>query len=267
MAEPIPPLLLLGCGHMGRALLRGWQAQGLAPSFVVDPAEIKIDAPHRHLSDIAKLPGDFRPAAIVLAVKPQQADAVLAWIAPLAGQSLTLSIMAGRILSGLTAALPPGSAIVRAMPNLPAAIGQGVTVACAGADVGRSQRALCGRLLGAVGRTAWIEDETLLDPVTAISGSGPAYVFLLAELLEAAGREHGLPPELARLLARCTISGAGNLLDASPDQDSAELRSSVSSPGGTTEQALAVLMQDTAWPRSVRGAVLAATQRSRGLAR
>ncbi len=266
-ASAIPPVLLLGGGRMGTALLHGWQEQGLEPSCVVDPAAIEVPAPHRHLIDAAALPAGFRPAVIVLAIKPQVAETVLPRIAHLAGSALVLSIMAGRTLAGLAAALPPGSAIVRAMPNIPAAIGQGITVACHGPHVDAAQLGLCSRMLDAVGQTAWVEDETLLDPVTAISGSGPAYVFLLAELLEAAGREHGLPAALARQLARRTVSGAGALLEATPELDSAELRRAVTSPGGTTEQALAALMRPDAWPQNLRNAVEAATQRSRTLAR
>ncbi|WP_428390500.1 pyrroline-5-carboxylate reductase [Lichenicoccus sp.] len=263
----IPPVLLVGCGRMGSALLHGWQAQGLSPSFVLDPAPTAMSMPHRQVADAAFVPEDFRPAAIVLAVKPQRADAALAAIAPLAANTLVLSIMAGCTLANLAAFLPDGCAIVRAMPNTPAAIGQGITVACAGRHVRPSQRALAGRLLDSVGTTEWVEDEALLDPVTALSGSGPAYVFLLAELLEQAGREQGLPAALARTLARRTVSGAGALLDASPEMDAAVLRRAVTSPGGTTEQALAVLMQPEAWPSAIRAAIEAATQRSRTLAR
>ncbi len=258
------------------ALLQGWQGgggqggqggQGLAPSFVIDPAPVAVDAPHRRVDDGSALPGDFRPSVIVLAVKPQMVDAALPRIAHLAEAAVVLSIMAGRTLDGLAEAFPPGTAIVRAMPNTPAAIGQGITVACAGPHVSEAQRALCDRLLTAVGETAWIEDEALLDPVTAVSGSGPAYVFLLAELLEAAGREQGLPAALARRLARRTVSGAGALLNASPTEESASLRRAVTSARGTTEQALAVLMHETAWPRNVRDAIEAAARRSRELAR
>lgn len=263
----IPPLLLLGCGRMGTALLSGWQAEGLAASFVLDPAPAAVDAPHRQVADATDLPEDFRPSVIVLAVKPQMADAALPRIAHLAGSAVVLSIMAGRTLGGLADLFPAGTAIVRAMPNTPASIGQGITVACAGVHVGAGQRSLCDRMLRAVGETAWVEDEALLDPVTAVSGSGPAYVFLLAELLEAAGREQGLPPALARQLARRTVSGAGALLAASPSEESASLRRAVTSPGGTTEQALTVLMQDAAWPQSIRDAITAATERSRALAR
>ncbi len=260
-------MLLLGGGRMGAALLRGWQDQGLGPSVVIDPAPVHVEAPHLRIDAADRLPDDFRPSVIVLAVKPQVADTALPAVAHLAGTAVVLSIMAGRTLAGLSAQFPDHTPIVRAMPNLPAAIGQGITVACAGAEASDAQRALCDRLLRAVGEVAWVEDEALLDPVTAISGGGPAYVFLLAELLEAAGREQGLAPALARQLARRTVSGAGALLAASPADESDALRRAVTSPGGTTEQALAVLMQQAAWPQNIRAGIEAATQRSRALAR
>jgi pyrroline-5-carboxylate reductase len=151
------------------------------------------------------------------------------------------------------------------MPNTPAAIRQGITVACAGPGVSDPQRALCHTLLEAVGKVEWVDDETLLDAVTAVSGGGPAYVFLLAELLEQAAIEQGIPAALARTLARQTVSGSGALLAASAD-DAAQLRRNVTSPKGTTERALAVLMDDAAWPRAISAAIAAATMRSRELA-
>ncbi len=157
------------------------------------------------------------------------------------------------------------AAIVRAMPNTPAAVRQGVTVACPATGVAPAQRDLCESLLRAIGAVAWVDNEDLLDPVTAVSGSGPAYVFLLAELLERAALEQGIPADLARLLARRTVSGSGALLAASAD-DAADLRKAVTSPGGTTEAALGVLMASEAWPRTLSQAVDAATRRSRELA-
>ena len=139
--------------------------------------------------------------------------------------------MAGRTIGGMRTLLGDGAAIVRAMPNTPAAVRQGVTVACPGAGVDAAQRALCERLLTAIGVVAWVEDEGLLDPVTAVSGSGPAYVFLLAELMEQAAIEQGIPADLARLLARQTVSGSGALLAASAE-DASALRVAVTSPGG-----------------------------------
>jgi pyrroline-5-carboxylate reductase len=160
--------------------------------------------------------------------------------------------MAGRTIGGIRALLGEAATIVRAMPNTPAAVRQGVTVACPGAGVTPDQRALCHALLEAIGAVAWVDDEGLLDPVTAVSGSGPAYVFLLAELMEQAAIEQGIPADLARLLARRTVSGSGALLAASP--------------AGTTERALQVLMAADAWPLAMRRAIDAATKRSRELA-
>ncbi len=220
--------------------------------------------------DAAAIPDSFAPAAIVLAVKPQNAAATLSAYARFAGGSVAsgpvfLSIMAGRAIAGIAGLLSPAAAIVRAMPNTPAAVRQGVTVACPGSSVSAAQRALCDRLLRAIGTVAWVEDEALLDPVTAVSGSGPAYVFLLAELMEQAAIEQGIPPGLARLLARQTVSGSGALLAASPE-DSADLRKAVTSPGGTTAEALSVLMDPDAWPVALSQAIAAATRRSRELA-
>ncbi len=250
---------------MGSALLAGWQADGLSPSMVVDPAGTAPPRPHRVVTEAAALPDGFRPEVVVLAVKPQRADAAMRAIAPWTSGATVLSIMAGRTLRALRAALPEAGAIVRAMPNTPAAIGRGISVAVAEPGLGAPQRALCDRLLQAAGSLAWTDDEALLDPVTAVSGSGPAYVFLLAELLEQAGVAQGLPPALARRLARETVAGAGALLSASA-KDAAELRRAVTSPGGTTEAALSVLMDEAAWPRAVAKAVAAAAERSRALA-
>jgi pyrroline-5-carboxylate reductase len=265
---PIPPILLVGCGRMGGAMLAGWREQGLAPSVAVDPAPEAArlaGADLQVVSDPAAIPAGFAPAAVVLAIKPQMAAATLPAYAGIAGRAAVLSIMAGRTIGGIRALLGPAAAVVRAMPNTPAAIRQGVTVACPGPGVDPGQRSLCERLLGAIGAVAWVEEEALLDPVTAVSGSGPAYVFLLAELLEQAAIEQGIPPDLARLLARRTVAGSGALLGAS-EEDAAELRRAVTSPAGTTERALQVLMAPDAWPAALSRAIAAATQRSRELA-
>jgi pyrroline-5-carboxylate reductase len=217
------------------------------------------------VAEPAAIPSGFTPAAVVFAVKPQSAAATLPDYAGYAGLPVFLSIMAGRTIGGMRALLGKDAAIVRAMPNTPAAVRQGVTVACAGDGVGASQRGLCEELLRAIGKVAWVEDEALLDPVTAVSGSGPAYVFLLVELMEAAAREQGIPSELARLLARQTVAGSGALLAAS-EEDAAALRVAVTSPGGTTERALAMLMAADAWPAAISRAIEAAAQRSRELA-
>jgi len=195
------------------------------------------------------------------------ADAVLPGLARLAGpHTLLLSIAAGRRLEGLARHMAAGAAIVRAMPNTPAAIGLGVTVAVANANVTKAQRALADELMGAVGEVLWVEDEALLDPVTAVSGSGPAYVFLLAECLAEAGRAAGLEAELADRLARATIAGSAALLEQS-DMSSADLRRNVTSPGGTTAAALEILGGPEGLQTLMTAAVAAATKRGRELAK
>ena len=264
----LPPLLLVGAGRMGGALFAGWARQGLAPCVLVDPMpplglgrEGDVLLP-----SLDAVPGGFTPAAIVLAVKPQMANAVLLRLGRLLRPgTVLLSIMAGRKIAAMAEHVCAGAAIVRAMPNTPAAIGQGITVACAGPGVSVGQRALCTSLLEAAGDVAWVEDETLLDAVTAVSGSGPAYVFLLAELLEQAAVAEGLPPGLARQLARKTVAGAGALL-GSTTEDAADLRRAVTSPNGTTQAALEILMAAGAWPDNLTAAVKAGARRSRELA-
>ena len=204
-------LLLVGAGKMGTAMLDGWIARGLAPKRieVIEPQPAKA-LTRRGLKLNAK--GKIAPAAaIVIAVKPQTAPQALPPLAPHVGKStLVLSIMAGRTLRFLQDALPADTAIVRAMPNTPAAIGRGITVACPNAEVSARQRKLAGDLLAAIGKVEWIDDEPLMDAVTAVSGSGPAYVFLLAEAMTQAGIAAGLPAELAARLARETVAGSAS---------------------------------------------------------
>jgi pyrroline-5-carboxylate reductase len=267
-SEALPPLLLVGGGRMGGALLTGWRDRGLAQAIVIDPAPeaAKLGGPGISvLPSYAAIPPGFTPSAVILAVKPQAAAETLPAYARFAGRAVFISIMAGQTIRAIERMLGTNATVVRAMPNTPAAIGQGVTVAVADHQCSPRQKALAETLLSATGSFAWVEQEDLLDPVTAVSGSGPAYVFLLAELLEKAGIEQGLPPDLARLLARRTITGAGALLEVSPE-DAAELRRAVTSPKGTTEAALAVLMAAENWPKALSDAVLAATERSRELA-
>jgi pyrroline-5-carboxylate reductase len=262
----IPPILLVGLGKMGGAMLAGWRERGLAPSVAVDPMLPPAPGPEiTVVPDAASIPAGFRPSAVVLAVKPQNAAETLPLYARFAPDAVMLSIMAGRTLSGMAGLLGANAAIVRAMPNTPAAVRQGITVCCPNQAVTPAQRALCDSLLAAIGSVAWVDDEALIDPVTAVSGSGPAYVFLLAELMEQAAIEQGIPPALARQLARATVSGSGALLAASPE-DTAQLRKNVTSPGGTTAAALAVLMDPAALPAALSRAIAAATQRSRELA-
>ena len=260
----LPPVLLLGFGKMGSALAAGWVADGLSQSYAVDPQMPASPGPEMTVvASTADLPDDFRPAAVILAVKPQMAAEALPSIAKYK-DAVMLSIMAGKTVAGLRALLGD-IAVVRTMPNTPASICQGYTVACAGPGVSDAQRKLCQSLLESVGEVDWVESEELIDVVTAVSGGGPAYVFLLAELLEKAAIEQGIPAPLARRMARDTVSGSGALLAASTE-DAAQLRSNVTSPKGTTEQALAVLMEKSAWPDAISRAIAAATVRSRELA-
>jgi pyrroline-5-carboxylate reductase len=263
-------LVLVGCGKMGGALLRGWLAGGAARRFAVVepagmPAELGRAADVGCYPDPDSLPRDLAPEAVVFAVKPQIADDVVPAYRRFVGpDTLFVSIVAGKTIAGLARRLGD-AAIVRTMPNMPAAIGRGITVACANPRVTAAQRQLCDRLLASIGESAWVEDEALLDPVTAVSGSGPAYVFLLIEALAAAGAAAGLPPELAMRLAKSTVAGAGELARIA-EETPAQLRESVTSPGGTTRAALDVLMApDGLMPLFAR-AVAAATARSRELA-
>ena len=267
------PLLLVGAGKMGSALLEGWLARGLDPKnvFVQDPApppEVVRRLAQAGVSlaaSIGELPA--LPAVLVLAVKPQSVDAVLPPLAKHVGpKTLVLSIAAGRTIAGYENHLPPGTAIVRAMPNTPAAIGRGITVSTANAHVTPAQRALCDALLSAVGEIGWVDDEALMDAVTAVSGSGPAYVFLLAECLAEAGVAAGLDKTLANRLARATVAGAGELVHRSSVEASV-LRENVTSPGGTTAAALAVLMGPQGLQQLMPKAVAAALSRGRELAR
>lgn len=206
------------------------------------------------------------PSVILVAVKPQAMESVFAPLARHAGpNTVVLSIAAGRSIASFEKHLPQGVAVVRAMPNTPAAIGRGITVCVANKVASGEQKSLCTALLGAVGEVCWVEDEALIDPVTAVSGSGPAYVFLLAECLAKAGEAAGLDAALAAKLARETVSGAGALLQQS-DLDAATLRQNVTSPGGTTAAALTVLMGDKGLEDLLTKAVLAATNRGRELA-
>lgn len=262
----IPPILLVGFGKMGGAMLAGWREQGLSHAVAVDPACPSSPGPEvTVVASAADIPAEFAPAAVVLAVKPQNAADTLPLYARYAGSAVMLSIMAGKTIAGIASMLGAPATIVRAMPNTPAAVRQGITVCCPGPGVTAIQRALCDTLLKAIGDVAWVDDEALIDPVTAVSGGGPAYVFLLAELLEKAAIEQGIPADLARLMARKTVSGSGALLAAS-SEDAAQLRINVTSPKGTTERALAVMMEASAWPDTISRAIAAATARSRELA-
>ncbi len=261
-------LLLVGAGKMGGALLEGWHRLGLKFDNVValepQPAPEIVTLGQRGLQINPSL-DTIAPSAIVIAVKPQVAPEALPGIARLIrGDTVVISIMAGRTLAFLDQMLP-GAALVRAMPNTPAAIGRGITVAVANAKVSGTQRDLAERILAAAGAVEWIADEALMDAVTAVSGSGPAYVFLLTESLARAGAAAGLPADLAARLARETIAGAGELMHRSA-VDAEKLRQNVTSPGGTTAAALDVLMGRDGLDALMDKAVAAATRRSKDLA-
>ncbi len=262
-------LVLVGAGKMGGALLEGWIGLGVAPEHVavIEPQpSVQIATLAARGVRINPDAGSIAAAAIVIAVKPQVAPDVVASLAGLAKPTaVVVSIMAGRTIRFLDAALPRGTAIIRAMPNTPAAIGRGITVAVPNPRVTPAQRALAHCLLAATGAVEWVGDEALMDAVTAVSGSGPAYVFLLAESLARAGERVGLPADLAVRLACATVAGAGELLHRS-DLDAATLRRNVTSPGGTTAAALDVLMAADGLDPLMERAIAAATARSRALA-
>jgi pyrroline-5-carboxylate reductase len=262
-------LVLVGAGKMGGAMLEGWHRLGLTFDniVVIDPQPTPeiITLGQRGLRINPSL-DTIAATAILIAVKPQVAPQVVPTLAGLVrDDTVAISIMAGRPLAFLEKSLPAGTALVRAMPNTPAAIGRGITVAAPNARVNDAQRRLADTLLRAVGAVEWVDDEGLMDAVTAVSGSGPAYVFLLAESLARAGAAAGLPAELATRLARATVAGAGELLHRS-SLDAAKLRENVTSPGGTTAAALDVLMAADGLDPIMKRAVAAATRRGRELA-
>jgi pyrroline-5-carboxylate reductase len=262
-------LVIVGAGKMGGALLEGWLRLGLDPKTVAvfepQPAPQISALGGRGLQINPGMDSLTNVEAIVVAVKPQAATEALPALASMIGAAtVVVSIMAGRTIRSIASALNRPCALVRAMPNTPAAIGRGITVAVAhGAN--DSQRDLAHRLLSAAGAVEWIEDEALMDAVTAVSGSGPAYVFLLAEALAQAGVAAGLPPGLAAKLARETVSGSGELLHRETAEASV-LRQNVTSPGGTTAAALEILMGKNGLAALMTTAVAAATRRSRELA-
>jgi pyrroline-5-carboxylate reductase len=272
MAQLAGPVLLVGCGKMGSALLAGWIANGLSAGdgYVVEPdAGLRTAARDAHgvaaFAEPHELPTDLRPAAIVFAVKPQaMATALPAYENMVGSGPVILSIAAGTPIATFEKAFGEVP-IVRAMPNTPAAIGQGVTALFANPHARAAQRELCANLMAAVGQVLWIDDEEHMHAITAMSGSGPAYVFHLIEVMAKAAIKCGLPEALAWPMARATVAGSGALA-AHSEQPVEDLRRAVTSPGGTTEAALEVLMaEDGAQPLFDR-AVAAATRRSRDLA-
>lgn len=253
-------IVLVGCGRMGGALLAGWQPY--AQVYVLDPAARGI-ASEQRLLDAGAISALPRPLTIVLAVKPQVLAGVMASLRPqTVDDVLYLSVVAGASLATLSAGLGQAARIVRAMPNTPAAVLQGISALVAGAHVDDAQRTVAESLMRAVGAVLWLEDEAQMDAVTAISGSGPAYFFRFAEALAEAGAALGLPQPMAMQLARATFIGAGALAAARGEDPLGALREEVTSPGGTTAAALAQFDAAAQLSTLVRAATEAARRRS-----
>ena len=267
MARFRQTILLAGAGKMGGALLRAWLAKGY------DPARIHVLDPHpsgelrvaQACGVVLGTPSE-PPEILVLGIKPQTLEAAAAELRSLAGpDTLLVSILAGKTIANLSAQFPRIRAVVRAMPSLPAAILRGITVLSANAAATEAERALAETLLATAGETLWLTPESLIDAAAAISGCGPAYVFYLAEALASAGAELGLPDAVARTLARATIEGAGELLFQSREQSPAQLRESVTSRGGMTAAALAILTAKDGLAPLIARAAAAARQRAEEL--
>lgn len=219
------------------------------------------------LHDIEDIPAEFKPDVILFAVKPQSLDELApAYQKYIQSGAAVLSIVAGKTISHFQSLLGSSARIIRTMPNTPASIGKGVTVACPGPSVTAEDKQITDDLLGAVGEVLWIENEDQMNAVTALSGSGPAYLFLLIETMEKAGIALGLAPDMAAKLARLTVTGAASLTEAAPSTAPSQLRQNVTSPGGTTAAALAVLMQDDRMQKLFNEALTAAAQRGKELA-
>jgi pyrroline-5-carboxylate reductase len=260
-------LLLIGAGKMGGAMLEGWLKQGMTPGqiTVVDPY------PSDRMRELAAQGLRLSPAVddigladvILLAVKPQMLDAAGPLLGAVAtGDSLLISVVAGKTMDNLRQRAPGARAIVRAMPNTPAAVGRGITGCAASPEVSDTQKKLATDLLSSIGRVEWVASEDLIDAVTALSGSGPAYVFHLVEAMAEAGEKAGLPADLAMRLARATVEGAGELLHCEPQTPASVLRQNVTSPGGTTAAALEVLMAENGMRPLLTKAVAAARRRA-----
>jgi pyrroline-5-carboxylate reductase len=266
------PIALIGGGNMSRALIGGLLKQGLAPSLVTvaEPGETTRAALTRDFG-ITATPDNAAAVAgaraVILAVKPQIIREVVLQLAPALQETtpLVISVAAGIRTTGLSRWIGDTVPVVRAMPNRPALVGLGATGLYAGAQVGEKQRALAGRLLAATGVVVWVQRESDLELVTALSGSGPAYFFRLAQLMAEAGAAMGLDPAISQQLAAQTLAGAGALVAAERKPDLARMSAEVASKGGTTEAALnrfATLGLD----RLVAAAMLAAAERGRELA-
>jgi len=269
MISPVSPLVLVGAGNMGGAMLNGWLNAGTDPAaiVVIDPKPSEAMAARLASAGVrceSAAPEGMTAGILMLAVKPQIMDAVIGGLTGLVGpKTVSLSVAAGKTLAYFEERL--GGAVVRSIPNTPAMVGRGITGAVANAAVSAEARAEIEKLLSVCGPVEWVEDEALIDAITAVSGSGPAYVFYLAECMAEAGRKCGLPADLAMRLARATVTGAGELMHQSPD-GAATLRQNVTSPNGTTAAALSVLMAEDGIQPLFDKALRAAADRSRELA-
>ena len=264
-------ILLVGCGKMGGALANGWLDKGQEPNniLVVEPdqksAGVLISKGVRFYMTVKDLPPNDEPHAVMFAVKPQVMDEIIAPYAKFANFAVFVSIAAGKTIDYFENILGHDAAIVRVMPNTPAAVRRGISGAFANANVSINQQKVCNELMEAVGELHWLDNEIQMDAVTAVSGSGPAYVFLLAECLAEAAKNLGISEKLAERLGRVTISGSGELLYQS-EEDVVSLRRNVTSPGGTTEAALDILMGDDALKTLINDAIKKAAKRSKDLA-
>lgn len=277
MTKSVLRLVLVGAGQMGGTLLRGWLELKAAPNLtprlslhVVDPfpTPILVDLCHQYGCHLNEPPPEKGADVLVLALKPQSFEAMGSQLQPfLTPDSLVLSIMAGKSLETLRRHLPSVQTIIRAMPNTPASVGRGITALFAESPMSVKERHLVETLLAPTGQLEWLSHEAQMDRATAVSGSGPAYVFYLVECLAQAGVAVGLPPDLAMRLARATVEGAGELMAQNPSLPVSVLRQNVTSPGGTTQAALDVLTGSSAanLESLMTAAVTAAVQRAQSL--
>lgn len=275
MSSPLhvsPTICLIGAGNMGGAMLGGWLAGGHDPKSITvvdpNPPSQMLDLIGEHgVAHVVDATDAVVPDLVVVAVKPQIMEKVLPGLIGLVTQENALvSVAAGTTIAKLASPFADvGPRIIRAMPNTPALVQRGITVCVGNTRVSEQQKLMVSKLLSAIGQVEWVEDELLIDAVTGVSGSGPAYVFHLAEALAEAGEAAGLPVQLAATLAEATVSGAGELLRQS-ELSPSQLRRNVTSPNGTTQAALEVLMGEGGFPDLLREAVLAAAKRSRELA-
>jgi len=264
-------LVLVGAGKMGGAMLEGWLKSGANPAKIVafdpaPPAEVKAMLEMNSVRLNPKISDITDAEVIIVAVKPQMMEEVLpSFVSLKSSRPLILSIAAGKTIATFERHFGSDAAVIRTIPNTPAAVGRGITAMASNPNVSAAQLDLARLLLSSVGEVVTVDNEALIDAVTAVSGSGPAYVFYLTECLAAAGEKVGLPPDLAMQLARATVAGSGELMRQSGIA-AATLRQNVTSPKGTTYAALQVLMAEDGMQPLFDRAIDAATQRSRELA-